>query len=228
LNAYARTPKLWKTSFTLHVEIDSADQLGHMYLAQGACLGIAPVAYGSGRRLHNVTLVLNRGGYDARGGVHAIVAHALRTFGVPFLEGQRGKILTSGPFDWPVRQTTFNGAALVGDAAGYYDPFTGQGIFQAIASAELLAEHAGTALRNQFVIRGRLHHFARAQQQLTAPARTVQRLIEFVCARPGIADTVFRKCACHAMLANALVGVTGDLFPARRLLSPALLARLAA
>ncbi len=37
------------------------------------------------------------------------------------------------------------GVLLVGDAAGFYDPFTGEGIFSALRGAELAAEVAAPA-----------------------------------------------------------------------------------
>jgi flavin-dependent dehydrogenase len=40
------------------------------------------------------------------------------------------------------------GAALVGDAAGFYDPFTGEGVTLALRSAELAADAIDAALRN--------------------------------------------------------------------------------
>ena len=39
-----------------------------------------------------------------------------------------------------------DGAALVGDAADFFDPFTGEGIYSALRGAELLAEAAAAAL----------------------------------------------------------------------------------
>ncbi len=45
-------------------------------------------------------------------------------------------------------QTTFNGAILVGDAAGFINPLTGGGIHNAIISAELAADIVENALKN--------------------------------------------------------------------------------
>ena len=226
LNAHARRPQLRKASFTMHVELPSAGDLGEMRILSDACLGIAPVTRSARERIHNVTLVLNRGSYNHRAGVHQIVSHGLRRFGLDSVAVDH--VLTSGPFDWPTRRTIFNGAALVGDAAGYYDPFTGQGIYQALVTGEMLAYSAGTALRKSGQVSAKdLVTFRNAQRIVTRPARAVQRIIEFVCARPRLADRIFVKFAREESIARALIGVTADLIPPRRLLSPRLWARLA-
>ena len=49
------------------------------------------------------------------------------------------------PIGWPSPRV--DGVALVGDAAGFYDPFTGEGLYTALRGAELLAEVAHDALR---------------------------------------------------------------------------------
>src|SRR5207302_7842953 len=49
-------------------------------------------------------------------------------------------VLGVGPLATSVRTCAGPGFALVGDAAGFFDPFTGEGIFRALRSAELLAE----------------------------------------------------------------------------------------
>ena len=44
------------------------------------------------------------------------------------------------PRTWDTRQACGDGWALLGDAAGFADPVTGEGIYYALRSAELLAE----------------------------------------------------------------------------------------
>ncbi len=55
----------------------------------------------------------------------------------------------SGPFDWPVPKPWTGRVILVGDAAGYYDPLTGQGIYRALRSAELASAAVDEALRRK-------------------------------------------------------------------------------
>lgn len=226
LRVHRRTPRLRKVSFTAHVPLATRSSLGEMRIARDACLGIAPVQAGSGTRLHNITLVVKQGSQGAPRGARSMIAEALGKFELDAGALSDADILASGPFDWPVRTVAGVGVALVGDAAGYYDPFTGQGIYQALAGAELLAEHAGRALAARRVDRGALRGYARGHRQLTAAARRVQRIIEFVCARPAVANLAFARIAREAAVARALIGVTGDLLPATTFFSPRLLMRL--
>ncbi|HEY0673324.1 MAG TPA: NAD(P)/FAD-dependent oxidoreductase [Longimicrobiales bacterium] len=227
LRAYARRPRLRKASFTMHVPLPRDSAYGEMRLCPGGCLGLAPVVRDGAQPMHNVTLVLMHGSYDARIGAHKIVRAALTAFDDMTELEVPDDILASGPFDWPVRATVFDGAALVGDAAGYYDPFTGQGIYQALAGAELLAQHAGAALRDGAVTQRALHSYGRAHARLRSAPRRLQHIIEFVCARPALAERVFARFAHEDAIARALIAVTGDLLPVRSLISPYLLARLA-
>ena len=225
LGAYTRAPRLRKASFTMHAELPRNSDLGEMRLSGDACLGIAPVSAASPR--HNLTLVVKRGSFDNRSGVREIVRAGLERFGIVLDDVARGEILASGPFDWPVRRVAYTGAALVGDAAGYYDPFTGQGIYQALAGAEQLAHFASDALRARQTDNFASCGYAEAQRRITAPARRMQRIIEFVCARPRLSDFAFAKFGRDDVLASALVAVTGDLASPGSVFSPRMLMRLA-
>lgn len=225
LDAYARAPRLRKISFSAHLRhVPRTRNFGEMHVRDGVCLGIAPVD--SSGDLCNVTVVVSQRG-DMRGGRASLMRAALKRFSNRDLSGlvdDDTVILASGPFDWPTKQVAFPGAALVGDAAGYYDPFTGQGIFQALAGAELLAEHAAAYLKNRDSMA--LNSYAQRLHALVRPARRVQYIIEQVCARPELAARIFDRFSREPFVADRLVAVIGDMRPARDLLSPTLLARL--
>ena len=234
LGLVRREPRLRKISLTAHMRgvVGASTGIGEMHLAPGACLGLAPVE-DAPDPLWNVTLVVDGRLYGDAVAADpvALFRSALEWF--PMLRGRlrgarlvpdgRGRLLlTSGPFDWSMRQVIEPGAALVGDAGGYYDPFTGQGIFQALASAELLAGEAERALRqgqHAPLLRG----YARRRRRLLGGARRLQRLIEAVLARPALAEIVIERLRRAPTVADALIGVTGDLAPARSLLDPRLL-----
>jgi flavin-dependent dehydrogenase len=134
----------------------------------------------------------------------------------------------SGPFDWPTRAVTADALLLVGDAAGYYDPLTGQGMFQALRSAELAAEAIDSALRKGRVSVSDLRGYARRSLATFAPGRAVQRVIEQVVSRAALRMKVLPRLAARPSAFDALLAVTGDRSPVRSLMSPRTLAALLA
>ena len=233
LGAPARPARRRKLSLTAHATgIGAPRDIGEMHVIDGGCLGVAPVS--ADRALHNVTLVVDadRAGRAAARGADAIFRDALARF--PALRGRldaievHGPLLASGPFDFPVAHVVADGCALVGDAAGYFDPFTGQGIYQAIASAEVLADEAAAALHAGDVTAGRLARYVERRRALLRGARAVQRMIDEVLARPRLADFAIRRLGERPAVAAALLAVTADLRPAATLASPGLLFRFLA
>lgn len=230
LHAYKRRPRTRKLSLTAHLRaVHHVSGTGEMHVLADACLGIAPVTVDPDP-LCNVTVVL-KSGTQPGSGRHELMRTALRRFGrddIAELISDREPIMASGPFDWPTRRVIFDGAALVGDAAGYFDPFTGQGIYQAIAGAHLLAEVVDAALHQRRVDTVHLAPYASAHRQLLAGSRRVQRLIDVVCTRPRLTARLFNGLAHTPRLAERLVEVTGDVRRARDLLAPSLLTKFAA
>jgi flavin-dependent dehydrogenase len=225
-----RAPRLRKVSLTAHVRgITGASQTGEMHLADGMCCGLAPVS-GEADPLFNLTIVANadRFGRDISGRPHAFFQTALQRF--PMLHGRIQEaalpidpeaLLASGPFDRPMRAAVAERVALIGDAAGYYDPFTGQGIYQALAAAELLAKSAQSALAKDDCTASSLQDYARAHTTLMREARTLQRGIEMVLQRPALARYCIRRLADAPVAAEHIIAATGDMCRPRSLLSTA-------
>ena len=82
--------------------------------------------------------------------------------------------------------STADGAALVGDAADFFDPFTGEGIYSALRGAELLAETAVAALGAAGpVTAADLAAYRRARRRAFAGKWAVERLIGYGMLFPG-------------------------------------------
>ncbi len=240
--APARPPVLRKVSLTAHVRgLQCAPDFGEMHLADALCVGVAPVT-SSGDVACNLSVVAgaDRYGREIARDPLAFFQRALGRFPAlrgrydnivfedePAARGRAPALLASGPFDQPTRRIVAPGVALAGDAAGYFDPFTGQGIFQALASAELLAAEAAPLLARARALVPAMHRYQSLQRALIREARWLQRIIEAVISRSGLADRAIARLARSPAAGRALLAATGDLAPARSILSPAVWLSLA-
>lgn len=212
LGAVARPPVIRKMSFTFHLdEPCETGRFGEMHVARGLCAGIAPVRHDAGRT--NVTVVVDarvHGPLDARAAVRLALDH-LPALHVRLDAFHHATCHASGPFDRPVSRVVFDGAALVGDAAGYFDPFTGQGIFQALTDAVGLAPVALAALERDDVSAQALLPYALRRRREARGIRAFQRVVDAALARPSLADPAISVVRASPRLANAVLAVTGDL-----------------
>jgi geranylgeranyl reductase family protein len=139
----------------------------------------------------------------------------------PRLRGMR--LLTSvgalGPLAYRVDRPRVGGALLVGDAAGFYDPFTGEGLYTALRSAELAAEVAHRALANGDSSAPALAPFWRARHAAFKDKARLTGLLQCVIARRRLADFVARRLSSRPDLLGLLMGVIGDFVPPKALLS---------
>jgi flavin-dependent dehydrogenase len=260
---------LRKISLTAHVTgVRGAHPMGEMHLAEGLCVGIAPVNNRAAGITHarerdlaaagiaipvcgndthvrwairegsvpewNVTLVADarRFGRSVARQPETFFREALRRFPAlagrlddiqpvgPHGNGRDAWLLRSGPFDMPTRRTIAGNVALVGDAAGYYDPFTGQGIYQAITGAERLAQAIVAIVRGHVPRTIALRRYARELQRQARGPRFLQHAIEAVLSRPGVATNTVAWLAKRPGIVNALLAATGDLVPVRSLFEP--------
>jgi flavin-dependent dehydrogenase len=125
------------------------------------------------------------------------------------------------------RRVTADGACLVGDAADFFDPFTGQGIYSALRTGELAAETLGRALaRGGPVRRAALAPYARARRAEFRGKWLLERLICGGVGWPRLVERVVPALARRPDLADLLVGATGNFVPARAVLTPRVLASL--
>jgi flavin-dependent dehydrogenase len=120
-----------------------------------------------------------------------------------------------------------DGALLVGDAADFFDPFTGEGIYRALHGADLAAQAILAALAEAGpVTAGQLRGYAEARRRAFAGTWNVERLIGYGMLWPGLFNRAIRLLGNRPGMGDTLIGVTGDCLPARAVLNPFFLARM--
>jgi geranylgeranyl reductase family protein len=155
-------------------------------------------------------------------GLSGIPAIASRLAGAERVGGIRGL----GPMAHRARRVVGDGFMLVGDAASFLDPFTGEGIYEAMRGATLLAPVADAALRAGEVSARRLAPYRAARRRAFWAKRRVCWLVQAFIATPALMDYATARLDRRPTTALTLAGVLGDLTPARQGLSPVFLARL--
>ncbi len=202
-----------------------------MHVGRGLYVGLAPLEPPEIGDLCNVAMVVDETEAprlagrtndffdEALGGFPALATR---------LDGARRvkPLLTISRLATSARRLSADGVMLVGDAAGFYDPFTGEGIYRALRGAELLAEVARAALAAGDCSAPRLSAYDRLHRHEFAGKRLVEHIVQELIARPRLFEHVSKRFARRKQLADRVVGVTGDFLPPSRVLSPFYLARL--
>ncbi len=216
-----------RVAFVAHLEGAGVEPgLAEMFVGPTGYAGLNPLAGGR----TNVALVVPAAvAQAARGDAEGFFLARLRRF-PPLgrrLDGVRvvRRVLATGPFAARSRVIVSNGAALVGDAADFFDPFTGEGVCSALRGAELLAPVVIDALAHPGpVSASRLAPYRAARRRAFAGKWIVERLIGMAMAFPPLFDRAVARIERRG-LAHTLVGVTGEFLPARAVLNPFFLAR---
>ena len=193
--------------------------MGEMHVGPIGYVGLAPLGAG----VTNVALVVDRrhvhpGPRAERFGqlLAQFRTVAARVAQAELVSPVRGV----GPFGRRTRRATADHALLVGDAADFYDPFTGEGIFAALTGAELAANVAATALESDRLSARDLTPYDAARRRAFGAKRTLERIVGWVIARPRALAHVTRRRARTPSLADRLVSVTAHVTPASAVLRP--------
>ncbi|HVH08192.1 MAG TPA: NAD(P)/FAD-dependent oxidoreductase [Gemmatimonadales bacterium] len=219
-----------RLAFSAHVsDVAGVDGVGELHVSARGYVGLGPVGGG----VTTVALVLPLGLVRASGQDYRRTFFAeLERF--PGLAGRFAsrrlvrEVLVTGPFAQWSRVAAVPGALLVGDAADFFDPFTGQGIYAALRGAELVAETLAPVLAQRAgpVPGAALRAYGRARRRTFRGKWLFERLIGLGVGWPALTNRVVRRLARRPALADLLVSAAGNIVPARRVFAPAVLARL--
>ena len=200
-----------------------------MYVSptQAAC-GFAVGASGVATLAFEIPLSENRA-LAALGKV-AYLEQCLRS--LPLLQARLSgaallRVATVGNFGHTVTTPVADGALLVGDAAAFIDPFTGEGVYFALRGAKLAAQALLSALHHGDTSARGLEPYARAWRHEFRPKYAVCDLVQWAIHQRALFGWLTARLRHRAELTNRIIGVTGDMASPFTLLSPRLLLSLA-
>jgi geranylgeranyl reductase family protein len=206
--------------------IADVGEYGEMHVERDGYVGLAPVDDG----LVNVAIVIPASRAHAIGAdrAHFVAAwlgqrrHLAKRFSRAVRESA---VVATGPFNVRARRAWAPGALLVGDAADFFDPFTGEGIYAALRGGELVASAAlGTIA--QPASDDALREYERMRRAEFRGKWRVERLVGAAVAFPALIERAADALSRRKDLADLFVGVTGDFVPAREVLRPSYLLAL--
>ncbi len=219
---------LRRTGLVAHYRgIPGLERFGEMHVGPHGYAGLAPLEDG----LTNVAFVSDAAMVSGRtGALEAYFEQGLRALPGAWARvsvGERaGPIRGVGPMAHRTRRCAGDGFLLVGDAAGFLDPFTGEGVAEALGGALLAAPVASAALRSGGATAAALEPYRAARRRAFWARRGVGWLVQGFIGTPRLLDYAVPRLDERAVLGETLAGVLGDMRPAREALSPLFLARL--
>lgn len=195
-------------------------QLGEMHVDRSGYLGLAHVGGG----LINVAIVVPVSRAKELAGARAEFfeewiddrPHLRERFAGA---RQVTPVRATGPFASAVRRAWAPGAAVVGDAADFFDPFTGEGIYAALRGGEMLSSFV---LESLAAAPGGedapLAAYDRARRAEFGGKWKLERLVGTAVAFPRMMNRAVRVLSRRSDLADLFVGAVGDFVPAAEVL----------
>ncbi len=129
------------------------------------------------------------------------------------------RVRSVGSLAYDVRPAPLGGLVLVGDTMGFIDPFTGEGIYLSLRSAQLATEVIEKALQAGDVSRDFLAEYERRRKDEFHRKFVLSRILQKMIYRPGWCDGAVALLRRNPHMAQTLVGVIGDYLPAERVVS---------
>jgi len=218
-----------RMAFVAHVAgVDGMGPSAELHFREQGYLGLNQI----GHHQTNVALVVpSERAAHARGGMERFFSDTLSEFPGVRERVEAGEIvrpvLATGPFAVSSARVIAPGALLVGDAADFFDPATGDGIYCALRGAELVAETAVAALSLPGLVTvDRLAEYRRMRRRLFAGKWMLERMIDSGLRFPGLFDRAVSRLGRHEEMGHAVIGLAGGFVPLRAVLSPIFLARM--
>jgi menaquinone-9 beta-reductase len=217
-----RPPPLRRLGLAAHYCGIPMGELGEMHLAGGDYCALNPLAGG----IVNVSPVVdvNPAAVASAGGLTAFFAATLRRFPGVVAQMKHARRVSAvrgvGPMSNAVSRTADCGWMLIGDAAAFYDPFTGEGVYSALRSAELAAEILIPALAAGEDAARTARRYRQARRREFTARRQATQLVQLFVRHPWAMNYIAPRLAARPLVRARLAALVGDLLDPRTALTP--------
>jgi menaquinone-9 beta-reductase len=193
---------------------------GQMHVGNDIYCGLSPVSDGEA----NVSLVVQMGSKPAGQTAGEFFDQMIRTLpGIDLLLGDARRISDVrgvGPLGGRARKPCGAGYLLVGDASGFFDPLTGEGVHRALNGGKIASRATTRALgRSDRMPVG----YRRARKKMLRDKQRVCQIIQLMLGSPAAIDYFAHRARTREEVRETLCGVLGDYVPARLALQPGFL-----
>ena len=202
--------------------VEGISETGEMHVARDGYCGLADVGGGVTNVGFCTTVASATRVHGDATGYYERWIRAHPKLGPRFAHAERiTPVLVTGPFAVHARRAWAPGAALVGDAADFFDPFTGEGMFEALRGGEILGPYATEALRatSPRVADEALAAYERSRRHEFAVKWRVQKIVAAAVAFPPLLNQMVRAGASRRDVADLFVNVASGFAPPGDLMS---------
>jgi menaquinone-9 beta-reductase len=215
-----------KIAFSAHWQgVRLPDDYCYMHVSRPGYTGISSV--GNGRA--NVVLVVDRsalGDEKAETLYHNVLMSNCRRYEM-LQDAERVESVRSvESLAFAVKPVPCGGLALVGDAMGFIDPFTGEGIYLSLRSSQIAGEVIHAGFQNSNFSREFLSVYNARRQEEFGDKFLLSRVLQWLIYNRPFCNGVMKRLSTNRVLAETLVGVIGDVLPAKKVVSMKFLLRL--
>lgn len=192
-------------------------EYGQMHIGKGIYCGLTPVT----ETEVNVSLVVPLGTKTHDETTGEFFDRMIRTLpGIDNLLGDAVRISNVrgvGPLGKKVRKPSGPGYLLVGDASGFFDPMTGEGVHRALTGGKIASRAVQRALSRDD---RRPIGYRRARSQSFQTKQRACEIIQMIVSTPPLLDYVLKRVPEREQVLTTLNGLLGDYEPARYAFRP--------
>ena len=203
----------WQKRVALHVDVPSlteTEPYGEMHVFEdGTYIGLNPI----GRRRLNISALC---GPQALHGGTARDFINQRTQSSPEFRhriaplDEEAKVRATFPAASNAQDVVTANAALIGDASGFLDPLTGEGIYQALWTAKALVENVSAAWQGEARLNAALRRYATQRRHQHLGKRLCCQAFQEIIRRPRLSNSIHRFLSFRQGVGDAFIGLIGN------------------